>query len=241
MATNAGTAPPSGPTAMLERVVSFAQGRAAERVRVLRARHPKEDRRALADRLVTSFSRRAGMGGAATGALALVSLGVGLPAGVALTLALEAELLLSLMDLYGLEGSGERGRLRLYALWAGGALADAAKSVGLRAGADALGKVLGGSLPARIIARLNPILVRTILKRLGMGWLPRALKLWPVLGAPLGYLLDSTAVRALGKATVATLESLPVPAPAQAPEEEAPPPPPKARKARRRPAPREDA
>jgi hypothetical protein len=211
MATDSGAATSEAMpgAALLDEVVRKAQGRAADRVRILRATYPKEARRALAERLVTTFARRAGLGGAATGALSLVSLPIGLPAGIALTLALEAELLLSLLELYGLEGTGERGKLRMYALWAGGGLADAAKSVGMKAGAEAIGRVLAGSLPARLIAKLNPVLVRAVLRRIGMGWLPRALKFWPVLGAPIGYVVDSSALRTLGRASIASLESMP--------------------------------
>ena len=131
---------------------------------------------------------------------------VGLPAGVAVTLLLEAELLFALLALYELPARGPAGRLRLYALWAGAGFADAAKGAGLRLGANALGRAIAGSLPARIIARLNPLLLRAILHRLGLGWLPRALKLWPVLGAPVAFLLDRAALRALGAAAVETLE-----------------------------------
>ena len=127
-----------------------------------------------ADRLVKSFST-AGLGGAATGALSLLSLPLGLPAGVALTLGLEAELLLALLEVYEMDTSGSPGRLKLYALWAGSGLADAAKSVGLVMGAEALAEVLAGTLPVRLISRLNPALVRFVLKRLGLSWMPRVL------------------------------------------------------------------
>jgi len=40
--------------------------------------------------------------------------------------------------------------------------------------------------------------VIAILRRLGLGWLPRALKMWPLLGAPVGFALDRAALRALG-------------------------------------------
>jgi len=185
----------------------------------LREAHPTDSRKELAERLVKSHARRAGLGGAVTGALALVALPVGLPAGVAVTMAVEASLLLSLLELYGFPASGTRGRTRLYALWAGGGLADAARSAGLKAGADLAGRAIAGSLPARVIARLNPVLLRAILRRLGLGWVPRALKLWPVLGAPLGYIVDAAAMRALGRAAVATLESAAAarPAPRAAP------------------------
>ncbi|MGZ6126317.1 MAG: hypothetical protein ACXWLR_15220, partial [Myxococcales bacterium] len=62
------------------------------------------------------------------------------------------------------------------------------------------------SLPARIIRKLNPALLRAILRRLGLGWLPRAAKFWPVLGAPIGFALDRAALRSLGEATLATLD-----------------------------------
>ena len=65
----------------------------------------------------------------------------------------EAELLFTLIALYGLSTSGEVGRLRLYAIWAGAGFADAAKTAGVRLGANAVRRVLTGSLPARIIAR----------------------------------------------------------------------------------------
>ena len=207
-----GTAPEIGTAErLLNDVVAGARARAQERVRDLRKRHPGENRRLLAERLVKSGARRAGLGGAATGALSLFSLPVGLPAGIALTLALEAELLLALLELYGFDTAGEAGRFKLYALWAGAGAADAAKSMGLRLGANALGRMIAGSLPARVIARLHPALVRIVLKRLGLGWLPKAMKLWPVLGAPIGYIVDSSALRALGKATIDVLESMPPP------------------------------
>jgi hypothetical protein len=188
-------------------VVSKARERARHRVAVLRAKYPKESRPTLAKRLVKSFSRRAGLGGAATGVVSFMSLGLALPAGVAVTLALEAELLLSLLELYGLDTSGEIGRLRLYALWAGTGLADAAKSVGLKLGAEAVGAALAGSLPARLIAKLNPALVKFLLKRLGLSWVPKAMKLWPVIGAPIGYMVDSTALTTLGSSAISTLEA----------------------------------
>ncbi|HWT85666.1 MAG TPA: hypothetical protein VN177_07825, partial [Myxococcales bacterium] len=118
----------------------------------------------------------------------------------------EAELIFALLELYEVDTEGDPGRLKLYALWAGAGFADAAKSVGLRAGAGAVGRVLRGSLPARIIRRLNPALLKAILRRLGLAWIPRAAKFWPVLGAPIGFALDRAALRSLGEATLATLD-----------------------------------
>jgi hypothetical protein len=54
--------------------------------------------------------------------------------------------------------------------------------------------------------------MRAILRRLGLGWVPRALKLWPLVGAPIGFALDRAALRALGNAALATLDELPRPA-----------------------------
>jgi len=190
----------------LEGLAEKARERARFRIAALRLEHPGEDEVSLARRLIASMSLRAGFAGAATGTLSLVALPLGLPAGIAVSLLLEAELIFSLLELYGMETEGEQGRLKLYALWAGAGFADAAKSVGLRAGATALGRVLRGSLPARIIRRLNPALLKAILRRLGLGWLPRAAKLWPVLGAPIAFALDRAALRTLGEATLATLD-----------------------------------
>ena len=187
-------------------VVESARRRARGRVAALKAENPDEDEVALGRRLVRSAATRAGWYGAATGTLALLTLPVGLPAGIAVTLLLEAELIFALLELYGVDTEGEGGRLKLYALWAGGGFADAAKSVGLNAGARALGRVLWESLPGQLIRKLNPVLVRAILKRLGLGWLPRALKLWPILGAPIAFVLDRAALRTLGEATLATLD-----------------------------------
>ena len=99
-----------------------------------------------------------------------------------------------------------RVKTRMYALWAGAGFADAAKSAGVRLGANAVRRALAGSLPARIIARINPVLLRAILRRLGLGWLPRAARLWPLLGAPVGFALDRTALRALGSAALDVLD-----------------------------------
>ena len=189
-----------------EDVVESARTRARSRVAAARAAHPDERETDLGARLVKSMAAKAGWTGAATGTLALITLPVGLPAGIAASLYLEAELIFALLDLYGLDTEGEAGRVKLYALWAGAGFADAAKSVGLRAGARAIGRLLHGSLPGRIIRRLNPALIRAILKRLGMGWLPRAMKLWPILGAPIAYMLDKAALQALGDATLAILD-----------------------------------
>src|SRR5207237_3088790 len=161
---------------------------------------------ALARRLIGSTALRAGLAGAATGTIALVALPLGLPAGVAISLLLEAELIFALLEVYGIDTEGEQRRLKLYALWAGAGFADAAKSVGMRAGASAVGRIRPGSLPGRITRRLNPALLKAILRRLGLGWLPRAAKLWPLLGAPIGFALDRAALRALGEATLATLD-----------------------------------
>ncbi|TMB25846.1 MAG: hypothetical protein E6J61_23190 [Deltaproteobacteria bacterium] len=188
-------------------MLDAARVRARRRAGELSASHPEEGPRALGERLVRSQANRAGLAGGVTGTLALVTLPIGLPAGVAVSLFFEAELLLGLLAVYGLESGGDRGTLRLYALWAGAGFADAAKAAGLRAGARAIGRVIAGSLPARIIARLNPVLLRAILRRLGLGWLPRALKMWPVLGAPVGFIMDRAALRALGFAALDTLDA----------------------------------
>ena len=188
------------------KIVDDARGRARGRVAALRAEHAGEHEIELGRRLIKSAANRAGWYGAATGTLALITLPVGLPAGVAVSLYLEAELIFALLELYGLETEGEAGRLKLYALWAGAGFADAAKSVGLRTGARAIGKVLWESLPGQLIRKLNPVLLKAILKRLGLGWLPRALKLWPILGAPISYVLDRAALKTLGDATLATLD-----------------------------------
>jgi hypothetical protein len=190
----------------IDAIVEKARQRARFRVAALRLEHPGQDEIALGRRLVASMALRAGLAGAATGTLSLVALPIGLPAGIAFSLLLEAELIFALLELYGLETGGEQGRLKLYALWAGAGFADAAKTVGMRAGASAIARVLAGSLPVRIIRRLNPALVRAILRRLGLGWLPRAAKFWPVLGAPVGFALDRAALRTLGEATLATLD-----------------------------------
>jgi hypothetical protein len=189
-----------------DQAVEKARDRAKFRVAALRLAHPGEDEVALGRRLVAASAMRAGLAGAATGTLALITLPIGLPAGVAASLYLEAELIFALLELYESDTSGEQGRLKLYALWAGAGFADAAKSVGLKAGATALGRVLSGSLPVRIIRRLNPALLKAILRRLGLGWLPRVAKLWPLLGAPISFVLDRAALRTLGEATLATLD-----------------------------------
>lgn len=194
-------------SSLLERALAGVEERARKRVAVLRIEHPNETPRALGERLVTSYARRAGLGGAATGTLSLITLPVGLPAGIALTLAVEAELLASLLVAYGHDVDGESGRAKLYALWAGGALADAAKNAGLSIGAKAIGEVLAGTLPVQLVRRLQPWLVKAILKRLGLGWVPGVLKLWPLVGAPIGYLLDSGAVKALGRTALDELEA----------------------------------
>ncbi|HEY4884089.1 MAG TPA: hypothetical protein VII08_10670 [Myxococcales bacterium] len=190
----------------LDAIVEKARERARFRIAALRLEHPGQDEVALGRRLVASMALRAGLLGAATGTLSLVALPVGLPAGVAISLLLEAELIFALLELYGVDTEGEQGQLKLYALWAGAGFADAAKTVGLRTGATAVGRVLRGSLPGRIIRRLNPVLWKAILRRLGLEWLPRAAKFWPVLGAPIGFALDRAALRALGDATLATLD-----------------------------------
>lgn len=192
--------------AWLADVVDDARRRARARVAALRVAHPEDDEVALGRRLVASSATRAGWYGAATGTLALITLPIGLPAGIAVGLLLEAELIFALLELYGLDTGGEAGRLKLYALWAGAGFADAARSVGLRSGARALGRVVWESLPGQLMRKLNPALVRAILKKLGLGWLPRLLKLWPVLGAPIAFVVDRAALRTLGEATLATLD-----------------------------------
>jgi|GEM_PF-1848645 len=199
---------PSAVPGFLPKLIDEARARGKKRVARLRADFPGEDARALGERLLRSSANRAGWFGAATGAVSLFALPLGLPAGVAVTLFLEAELIVALLEVYGLEAEGERGRLRLVALWAGAGFADAAKTAGLRVGTQALGRVLAGSLPARLIARLNPVLLRAILKRLGMGFLPRVLKLWPLLGAPIAYAIDRSALRTLGRGVLATLDEV---------------------------------
>src|SRR5438132_4603824 len=157
----------------LDAIVEKARQRARFRVAALRLEHPGQDEVALGRTLAGEMALRAGFAGAATGTLSLVALPLGLPAGIAASLFLEAELIFALLELYGLDTEGDQGRLKLYALWAGAGFADAAKSIGMRAGATAIDRVLRGSLPGRIIGRLNPELVKAILRRLGLAWLPR--------------------------------------------------------------------
>jgi len=190
----------------IDAIVEKARERARFRIAALRLEYPGQDEVALARRLIASMALKAGFAGAATGTLSLVALPLGLPAGVAISLLLEAELIFALLELYEVDTEGDQGRLKLYALWAGAGFADAAKSVGLRAGAGAVGRVLRGSLPVRIIRRLNPALLKAILRRLGLEWIPRAAKFWPVLGAPIGFALDRAALRSLGEAVLATLD-----------------------------------
>ena len=189
-----------------DQAVEQARERARFRVAALRLECPGQDQVALGRLLVKAAALRAGLFGAVTGTLALVTLPVGLPAGIAASLFLEAELIFALLELYELDTSGEEGRLKLYALWAGAGFAGAAKSVGLEAGARAIGRVLSGSLPVRLIRRLNPALLKAILRRLGLGWLPRAAKLWPLIGAPISFVLDRAALMTLGDATLAMLD-----------------------------------
>jgi hypothetical protein len=186
--------------------LQLARRRAAARVESLRSELPQAMPRELGERLVRASATKAGLLGAATGTLALIALPIGLPAGIALMLLLEAELLFTLIALYGFSTAGEKGRLRLYAIWAGAGFADAAKTAGVRLGANAVRRALSGSLPARIIARINPVLLRAILRRLGLGWLPRAARLWPLLGAPVGFALDRAALRTLGAAALDVLD-----------------------------------
>jgi len=200
------TAATNGDPRWLAPILRLARDRADARASTLRSRFPHATPRELGERCVRSSATRAGLLGAATGTLALIALPVGLPAGVALTLLLEAELLFTLIALYGFSTSGEVGRLRLYAIWAGAGFADAAKTAGVRLGANAVRRILSGSLPARIIARINPVLLRAILRRLGLGWLPSVLKMWPLLGAPIGFALDRAALRALGSSALDTLD-----------------------------------
>ncbi|MBS2022735.1 MAG: hypothetical protein JST92_10015 [Deltaproteobacteria bacterium] len=187
---------------LLDRARRNGRARAA----ALKIQHPADTPLQLGKRLVGSLSMKAGLWGAATGTLALITLPIGLPASVALTLLLEAELLFALLALYGFNTAGEVGRMRLFALWAGGGFVQVAKNAGLKAGTDAVAKALAGTLPARLIGRINPILFRQLLKRLGLAWVPKALKLWPLIGAPIGFVLDRAALKALGAQAIEVLE-----------------------------------
>ena len=189
-----------------DEVIERGRTRARARVAAQRALHPGEDQVALGRRLIGAAALRAGFAGAATGTLALVAFPLGLPVGIGASLFFEAELIFELLELYDLPTAGDEGRLKLYALWAGAGFADAARSVGLRAGARALGQALRGSLPGRIIRRLNPALIRAILRKLGLGFLPKAARLWPLLGAPLAFAFDRAALLALGEGALATLD-----------------------------------
>ena len=92
-----------------EALAEKARERARFRIAALRLEHPGEDEVSLARRLIASMSLRAGFAGAATGTLSLVALPLGLPAGIAVSLLLEAELIFSLLELYGMETEGEQG------------------------------------------------------------------------------------------------------------------------------------
>src|SRR5438445_13226942 len=115
----------------LDAIVGKARQRARFRVAALRLEHPGQDEVALGRTLAGEMALRAGFAGAATGTLSLVALPLGLPAGIAVSLLLEAELIFALLELYGLHTEGTQGRLKLYALWAGGGFADAAKPGGV--------------------------------------------------------------------------------------------------------------
>ena len=195
------------PSELLDRVTATARTRAKDRVAKLRANHPGEDRKALAQRLVRRQAWKSGAIGGATASLSLVSLPLGLPAGIAGTLLVEAELLLALLELYDLDADGEAGRVRLLSLWAGAGFADAAKSVGLVAGTTALAAAIAGSVPGQLLRRLPPALVKAVLGRLGLSWTTRVARFWPLLGAPIGFTADFAAARALGTLAIATLES----------------------------------
>ena len=195
----------------IEPLLSRARRNGKARAAALRIQRPNDTSLQLARRLVSGAAFKAGLWGAATGALAIITLPVGLPAGVAVTLLLEAELLFALLALYGFSSAGEVGRVRLFALWAGSGFDSAATNAGLKVGANAASRALAGSLPARLIARINPVLLKAILARLGLSWLPKVFKLWPVIGAPIGFMLDRAALRSLGAQAVEALERAPRP------------------------------
>ncbi|HEY5676990.1 MAG TPA: hypothetical protein VIR81_09400, partial [Myxococcales bacterium] len=86
-----------------EQAVEKARDRAKVRVAELRVSHPNEDQVALGRRLVSSSALRAGLAGAASGSLSLIALPLGLPAAMAVTLFVEAELIFALLELYELD------------------------------------------------------------------------------------------------------------------------------------------
>src|SRR2546430_11455008 len=128
-----------------DKLVEKARDRARLRVAQERAAHPDDDEVDLARRLIRASALRAGLAGAATGTLALITLPVGLPAGIAVSLALEAELIFALLELYGQDTQGEAGRLKPYALSAGAGFADAAQAAGLPPGPPPIGTALAQS------------------------------------------------------------------------------------------------
>src|SRR5260221_12607403 len=90
-------------------VVENARKRGRARVAALRVEFPGEHETDLGRRLVRSAATRAGWYGAATGTLALITLPIGLPAGIAVSLPLEAGLIFALLELYRLGTEGEGG------------------------------------------------------------------------------------------------------------------------------------
>ena len=87
----------------IDALVEKARSRARFRIAALRLEYPGQDEVALGRRLVASMALRAGLAGAVTGTLSLVALPLGLPAGVAISLLLEAELIFALLELYGVD------------------------------------------------------------------------------------------------------------------------------------------
>ncbi len=164
----------------------------------LRDQNPGIDPDDLARKIVRRKSFKNGLVGAATGVGGILTLPVSVPGDLIASWRIQVFMACSVAYAYGHTPETTDLKTDVYLILAGDAAKEALKRVGIEIGKQVTKKAVERYITREVMKKIWRVVGQRVITKAGQKSLTSFTKMVPLVGAPIGYVLDYSAARSVG-------------------------------------------
>ncbi len=185
-------------TRLLERLVAQGLGRIGAYVDNLRDKNPGVDTKTLALKIVHRRSLKGGLVGAATGFGGFITMAIAVPLGTIIAWKIDVSTILAIACVYGKTTETNSLLADVYLILARDSKIEGFREIGTAVARGVAAKDIRKCVTREDMVRIS----KRLIKRKAKPTFSKVLRAVPLLGAPVGFVADWRAARAVGRTAI---------------------------------------
>ena len=187
---------------LIDWMIETGQQDVNEYIEKLKSLNPSISTDDLARKIVRRKSLKNGLVGAATGLGGLITLPVLIPADLVLSWRIQIFIALSIAHVYGHNINTVDIKTDIYLILAGDSVKEALKKFGVEVSKGITKKTLEKYVTREVMKNIWKVIPQKVITKAGAKSSTSFLKMVPLVGAPIGFVFDWAATRAVGNMAI---------------------------------------